>query len=192
MNGTNLMRVAVLALVAATGMQAAEPAKSESRWDAGAALVLPLDGLKAVTQKSGLGGMTAELGYNGRVYNTQLPFRVSASVNALPGEQKDYVKSSLLGLQLAADIVAPTGIDKLSMVVGISVNQWRWDYQDPTTHSKTTMKGPKAGFRWGFDYRLNRHWSASALLQMTELGVDAQAAHGYNPSWIQAGAKYRF
>ncbi|HJV21159.1 MAG TPA: hypothetical protein VJ570_00625 [Holophagaceae bacterium] len=186
---SNLLRFAVAALACA-GLSAQAPARSP--WDAGASLVLPLDGLKKVTQASGLGGLVLEGGYNGYVHGTKLPFRASVSLNAFPGKEVDYVKSSLLGLQVAADVFAPTGIDRLSMVTGLSLNRWRWDYQDATHRVTSTMKGPKMGARFGFDYEVNPRLTASLLLQVTELGVDAQSIRGYNPTWIQAGAKYRF
>lgn len=188
----HLVKLATAALLACAGLGAQTSAKPLGPWDGGLNLVLPLDGLKTVTQANGFGGITAEVGYNNLVHGTKLPFRASLSLNVLPGKEVDYVKSSLLGFQGAIDVFAPTGIDRLSMVTGLSLNRWRWDYQDATQHSTTTMKGPKMGARFGFDYQVNPKVTASLLLQMTELGVDPQSTRGYNPSWIQAGAKYRF
>jgi hypothetical protein len=185
---THLVKLAALAVLACGSLAA----QTRSPWDAGLSLVMPLDGLKAVTQTGGLGGFVVEGGYNGLVHGTSLPFRLSGSVNVLPGKQVDYVKSSLLGYQVAVDVFAPSGLDRLSMVAGLSLNRWRWDYQDATHHTTPTLKGPKMGARFGFDYKVNPRLTASLLLQMTELGVDNQSSRGYNPSWLQAGAKYRF
>ena len=187
MKTINLVRFAAAALLAAGALSA-----QTGPWDASASLVLPLDGLKAVTQTKGLGGATLEGGYNNRIANTKIPFRLSASLNVLPGEEANYVKSSLLGLQGAAEVLVPTGFQRLDMVAGLSLNWWRWDYEDATHHATETIKGAKMGARFGFEYHIDRRWSASALLQMTELGVNPDHSHGYNPSWIQVGAKYHF
>ena len=48
------------------------------------------------------------------------------------------------------------------------------------------------GGRFGFDYRVNTHFTASLLLQIVELGADAQSTKGYNPSWLQVGGTFRF
>ena len=183
-----LLSLGLLSLLALPALRA----QALTSWDVGASLVLPLDGLKKVTQASGLGGFTAEAGYHGLVHGSALPFRLSASVLALPGKQVAYVKSSLLGFQVAADVFSPTGVDRLLLVTGLSVNQWRWDYQDATQHTKASLKGAKLGARFGFDYQLNPRVTARLLLQVTELGTDNQRIRSYNPSWVQAGAKYRF
>lgn len=186
---SNLMRTAALVALACGSLAAQAPS---SPWDAGASLVLPLDGLKKVTHAGALGGLTLEGGYNGLVHGTRLPFRASVSLLHLPGRQEGDVKSSLMGLQVAADVVTTTGVDKLSTVLGFSATRWTWDYQDPTHRVRTTMRGPKLGFRFGFDYQVSARLTASCLLQQTELGTDNLSSRAYNPSWLQVGAKYRF
>lgn len=181
-------RTLALGLIACTALAAQE----RSPWDAGASLVYPLDGLKAVTQTSGLGGFTLEGGYNGLVRGSSLPFRASFSLNVLPGREKAFVKSSLLGAQVAVDTFAPVGLARTSLVMGLSLNQWRWDYQDATHHTTSTQKGAKMGARFGVDHQVSPRLTASVLLQVVELGTDSRAIHAYNPSWIQVGARYRF
>jgi hypothetical protein len=184
----HLVRLAALALVGGTFLCA----QDTSAFDAGLNVVVPLNTLKSITHTSGYGGFTAECGYSSHIRNTTVPFRLSASVNNLPGKQMDYTKNSLLGLQAAADVLTATASDRISMVAGLSLNAWRWDYQDPSVHTRTTMKGAKLGARFGFDYRASAQITTSLMLQMVELGTDAQSTKGYNPSWIQVGARYRF
>lgn len=168
-------------------------AQTPTPFDVAVGLVLPLDGLKSVTQASGFGGATFEAGYNTTLGRSTVPLRLSVSVNDLPGKEKDYVKSSLLGYQAAGDVLIPvTPGSRVSVVTGLSLNRWHWDYQDPTHRDSDYMKGLKFGFRFGFEYHASDRITASLLLQMTELGTDANATRGYNPSWIQAGARYRF
>ena len=187
-NRTHLLRGAALAFLAGTGLGA----QSLSPWDAGLSLVVPFDSLKMITNARTPGGIVLEAGYNTKVHNTNLPLRLSLSVNDLPGKQAGAVEQSLVGYQAAADVIAPTGLDKLDMVAGASLNAWRLDYQDSTHQADGAVKGLKMGARFGFDYRVNPHWTASLLLQIVELGADAQSTKGYNPSWLQAGAKLRF
>ncbi|GLH74549.1 hypothetical protein GETHLI_30510 [Geothrix limicola] len=188
----HLMRLAALTLAGGTCLSAQAPSPASSAFDAGLNVVMPLDTLKTITHASGLGGVTAEFGYSSQIRNTTVPFRLSVSVNHLPGKEVDYQKNSLLGFQGAADVFAPTGINRVSMVAGLSLNAWRWDFQDASNHTKSTMKGAKFGARFGFDFRVSDRVSTSLMLQMTELGTDNQAIQGYNPSWIQVGARYRF
>ncbi len=187
-NRHHLVGLAALALAGGSALYAQTP----SKLDAGFSAVLPLETLKTITHATGLGGFTAELGYSSQIPNTTIPFRLSASVNNLPGKQVDYVKNSLLGFQGAADVISQTGIANITMIAGFSVNTWRVDYQDATVHTRTTMKGAKLGARFGFDYLVNARFTASLMLQIVELGTDPQAIRGYNPSWLQAGARYRF
>ena len=182
----------LLGLAAAVLMAAGALAAQASPYDAGLSLVKPLDTLKAVNHASGFGGAVIEVGYNGLVFKTAQPYRLSLSVIDLPGKEAGYVKSSLLGFQGAADIFSPTGLDKLVLVAGLSLNGWRWNYQDATQHLDTTMKGTKFGARFGFDYHYSPKVTCSLLLQLVELGEDPKATQAYNPSWLQAGVKYRF
>jgi len=184
----HLVGLAALAMAGCAGLSAQTP----SKLDAGLNLVVPLETLKTITHATGLGGFTAELGYSTQIPNTTIPFRLSASVNNLPGKEVDYVKNALLGIQGAADVISQTGIAKITMITGLSVNAWHWDYQDATIHTRTTMKGAKLGARFGFDYQVNDRLTGSLMLQLVELGTDQQAIRGYNPSWLQAGARYRF
>ena len=184
----HLMGWLTASLLGATALSAQAPRP----FDAGLNLVAGLPALTSLTHASGLGGFTAEAGYNGLVKGSTVPFRLSASLNDLPGKEAAFVKSDLLGLQLAADISTDIGLRKVVMVSGLSLNTWRWTYQDATQKTEARMKGAKLGARFGFDIRLSERLTGSLLLQMTELGTDKLSSRGYNPSWLQAGARYRF
>lgn len=179
---------ALAALMAGTTLLHAQ----STRFDAGGSVVLPLDTLTAVTHHGGVAGLVVEGGYNSTLGSTGIPVRVSVSVNDLPGNQDGDVKSSLMGYQVAGDLRVPTGWGGLTGVVGVSLNGWRWDYQDATRHDVMSMKGAKFGARFGFDCPVAPRWTAALMLQLVELGTDNQATRPYNPSWIQAGLRYRF
>jgi len=185
---THFVRCAALAILGGLCLGAQTP----SSWDAGLNLVRPLDSLRMITQSGTPGGYTAEVGRNGLIHGGTIPYRLSASLTELPGKEVAGVKQSLQGFQVAADLFAASWIPKVSMVAGLSLNAWRWDYQDATHRSVNTMKGAKMGARFGFAYQASDRITASLLLQVVELGVDPQAIRGYNPSWLQAGATYRF
>jgi len=184
----HLMGWAAITLFGSTALSA----QASTSFDAGLSLVAGLPSLTSLTHSSGLSGFTAEAGYSGKVRNSTVPFRLSVSVNDLPGKEADYVKNDLLGVQVAADIYTNIGLSKVSIVTGLSLNAWRWSYQDATQHVDTRMKGAKMGARFGFDCAVSQRITATLMLQITELGTDKQSSVAYNPSWLQAGARYRF
>lgn len=168
-------------------------AQTPTPFDAGLALVLPQATLKSVTHASTVGGVTFEAGYTTTLGRSAVPCRVSVSLNDLPGKEVEYVKSSLLGYQAAADVLIPVvPASRLSVLTGLSLNRWHWDYQDATHRDSNYMKGAKFGARFGFEYHASDRVTASLVLQMVELGTDEYATRGFNPSWLQAGARYRF
>ncbi|WLT30737.1 hypothetical protein [Geothrix sp. PMB-07] len=55
-----------------------------------------------------------------------------------------------------------------------------------------SVKGVKLGFRVDLEYKVTNHLAAVATFQAVELGVDAPGTGSLNPSWFQAGARWRF
>jgi hypothetical protein len=184
-----IMGLGVAALAVGTNL----PAQDGNVWHAGLSVVKPLEGLKSVTNKSGLGsGFIGEVGYTGQFASTTVPFRATLAVNSFSGDTVLGVKSSLIGYQLAGDILTNTGAKNLTIVTGLSLNKWKWDYTNPDPTVIVKDKGIKFGVRLGLDYRINDHFSADALLQVTELGTDPKSSVSLNPSWLQVGVKYHF
>jgi len=181
----SLMGLGVLALAFSASLAAQEG----PRWDAGLGLVMPLDALTLLTNNKGLGaGFIPEIGFNGKLVGTTVPFRATFSINDLPGKDDNGTKTSLMGYQLAGDLFTATGWNKLSLVTGISINRW----QMKVDSTSSTVKGIKLGGRIGVEYRMSRACSADLLLQAIELGTDPQGITSYNPSWLQVGVKYHF
>jgi hypothetical protein len=161
--------------------------------DGGLSLVSPLDGLKKITNQSGLGGgFVLDLGYTSDLGKGAIPFRLSCSILSLPGKEVAYIQDTLLGLQVAGDIQVRLGASRLTLITGLSLNQWRWDHHGPTGHDTKAIKGIKFGGRMGLDYRMSPRFSTRITLQQVELGTDKQAIYGYNPSWLQLGVQYHF
>ena len=186
---TKLMALA-LAAFPLTGNLAAEDAK---RFDAGIAWSLATDNLRELTKSSGAsGGYNLDFGYNGKLAGTTVPTRISLGLNNFPGDSVNNVKTSLLGYQLAADLFIESGMKNLSFVSGVSINKWTKKVDPAPTGYDSAVKGTKFGARLGLEYQASASWSMSAMLQVVELGTDAKATKGYNPSWVQLGAKYHF
>lgn len=188
------MKKSLMGLGAALAVSGGLAAQDVRNWDAGLNLVLPLQTLTAMTNQNGVsGGFTAELGFNGHLGNTTVPFRTSLSINDLPGKADDQgVKMSLMNYQLAGDLFTATGVKGLSIVTGLSANKWSLKYTDPSGSAAPATKGIKFGGRIGLEYAVSPAVTLSALVQLVEFGTDAQQIVSYNPSWIQVGAKYHF
>jgi len=185
----HLAGLALTALAAGAGLGAQETRTG----DAGFSLVCPLDGLKKITRQTGLaGGFTLELGTTGSVGGGTIPYRLSCSFNDFPGREVDAVQDTLMGVQVAGELLTPLGGSRFTLSTGASLNGWRWDHQEPGFHDTQSIKGVKFGGRLGLDFRVSPRFSVLALLQLTELGTDRQAIYGYNPSWLQVGARYHF
>ena len=175
--------------VAAIAISSPLAAQEGPRWDAGLSLVMPLDALTSLTNNHGLGGgFIPEIGFNGKLVGTTVPFRVTFGINDLPGKDNDGTKTSLMGYQLAGDLFTDTGWNKLSLVTGLSINRWQMKVDSTTS----TVKGIKLGGRIGLEYRMSKACSADLLLQAVELGTDPQGITAYNPSWLQVGVKYHW
>lgn len=179
-----------LATFPLAGTLAAQDAK---RFDASLSWALATDNLKEITNASGaFGGFNADIGYNGKLIGTTVPLRLSLGVNDFPGKDREGVKQSLLGIQVAGDIFIDTGLKDLSIVTGVSLNKWTKDVSPKPADYSSDVKGIKFGVRFGLDYRLNPNWSMHTLLQVVEVGTDATGTKGNNASWVQIGAAYHF
>jgi hypothetical protein len=154
------------------------------RWDAGGAFLIGLDGLKSVTGNGQ--GTNLQVGFNGHIANSEVPFRASLQHYTMPWDGSNPAHTGLRDLQLAGDIFTSTPFARLRLLTGISLNKWsRGD-------AKTSVKGLKFGGRLGVDVALNPKWSAELTFQAVELGTDALATKGLNPSWAQLGVRYHF
>jgi hypothetical protein len=185
---TPLRLLALGAALACSGLAAQEAQKT---WTAGAGFTIALDGLRAITHHSN--GGVLDFGYNGHLGNSTVPFRASLGYQYLPGTEDSGVKQSLTSLQLAGDILIDTPWKDLQFITGLSINKYKVKSEVVDVGNNTeTVKGPKFGARLGMEYKINPAWSAQLLLQMTELGTDAAATTGINPSWLQLGVKFHF
>jgi hypothetical protein len=141
MNLKNRMMGLGVAMLAVAGSLGAQDVQ---RWDVGAGLVLGTDNLKEITNKSGFSGGAVDVGFNGLLAGTTIPFRISLGGNFFPGQEvvrhdpyedgrytqplhqvDQNVKGSLSGYQLAGDLFINTGYQGLRIVSGLSVNKWK-------------------------------------------------------------------
>lgn len=184
---TPLRVLALGALLAGSVLSAQEAKKS---WTAGASLTAALDGLKEVTHKTN--GFVVDFGYNGNLGNTSVPFRASLGYQMFPGADNFGLKQSLTSVQLAGDLFIESGLKNLSFITGLTVNKYKAKAEGFGINETESVKGVKLGARLGLEYQFNPAWSAQLMVQMTELGTNATATTGINPSWIQAGVKFHF
>jgi opacity protein-like surface antigen len=158
-----------------------------------------LDGITKVTDKA-WGGGSLEVGYQGILGGTKIPFRAALAYGQFPGaktmtirhftsmdpftshtEQVSGVDTTLKNLQLSGDIFLPTPVSRLSFVSGISINKWHADNpwitlgRDPNPDAPSQAKrstGPelKFGFRAGLSYELNERMTCVLRYQFSALG----------------------
>ncbi len=185
---TPLRILALGAVLAGTGLVAQEADKT---WTAGASISAALDGLKDITGKTN--GFVVDFGYNGHLGATTVPFRASLGYQLFPGTANaSGVKQSLTSIQLAGDIFVDSPWKNLKFITGLSLNQYKVKTESATVNTTDSAKGTKFGARLGLEYQFNAAWSAQALVQITELGTDANKSTGLNPSWAQFGVKFHF
>jgi len=177
-------RMKNILLAAALGMGATLSAQATTPWDAGVAYLVGLDGLKTVTGNGQ--GYNAQVGYNGHIANSEVPFRASAQVYQMPWDGSNPENTGLRDYQLSFDVFSKPSYAGLRLVTGLSVNKW------VRGEAQTSVKGVKFGGRIGLDYELNHHWIAELTVQVVELGTDGNATKGLNPSWAQLGVRYQF
>jgi hypothetical protein len=180
-----------LALVAALAGPALLAQDAQKPWTAGANLSFALDGLKNITHKSN--GFVVDFGYTGHLGGTSVPFRTSFGYQFFPGSEELGLKTSLTSYQLAGDILIDTPWKNLQFITGLSLQKYHAKAEATGLGSTSeNVKGTKFGARLGVEYQINSAWSAQLMVQMTELGTDATATVGINPSWLQAGVKFHF
>lgn len=185
---TPLRFLALGAALTCSGLVAQETQKS---WTAGASMTQALDGLKGVTHKTT--GFIVDFGYNGHLGNTDVPFRASLGYQLFPGSDYEGLKQSLTSMQLAGDIFVASPWKNLQFITGLSLNKYQVKAELAGLGSETeTVKGIKFGARVGAEYKFSPAWSGQMMLQMTELGTNADGSRGFNPSWIQVGVKFHF
>jgi hypothetical protein len=176
----------------------------------GGGLTFATDSLKKVTHT--VTGFNFNISTQMPIASSNVMFRPGLGLSILPGkwgENNDLdngittqSKTQLINVQGSLDILIPAGsIQGLSVVSGISLNQWRYQgqTQDGNPHpfgldgSKASAT-VKVGARLGFDYRWSKAWSGEMLLQIVEFGSndDQVHMHNINPAWVQVGVKYHF
>ncbi len=189
MKKSKLMMIGLATLL--SGGLSAQDVKT---FDVGIALPWSLNTLQNITNHSSVAGACVDFGYNGHVMDSAVPFRVSLGANIFPAgdPNSDGNKVRLDDYQLAGDLFINTGYKGLSIVTGVSVNKWRMKTTAPTVTTTETVKGMKIGGRIGLEYAINKSFSAHAMLQVVEMGVNGNASQNYNPSWLQVGAKFHF
>ena len=187
-------------------------AEEEQNMAIGGGFTVAADSLKKVTHNT--------LGLNVNI-STQMPiassnvlFRPGLGLSLFSGKfgQNNDIdngvvvesKTQLVNLQATFDIMVPAVlVDNLTLVTGLSVNQWRYSGQtkggNPHPFGLDGSYAPddvKLGFRVGMDYRISKQWSSEVLFQMVEFGSRDKSNdihyHNFNPTWLQFGVKYHF
>jgi len=186
---------ALLALPAAAG----EPTEN---WHLGLDVSLANDSLRKVTEKTE--GLGLCIGLDRKLGDSNVGFRPGFSMHFLPGNYRgDDSKVSLTNLQLAMDLLIPTGLKNLNVATGLSLNLWRYSAigsnQGVPPYDLSGSKAPndlKFGFRLGLDAKVSSNVTAEVMLQMVEFGRYITGkdyiADCINPSWVQVGARYHF
>lgn len=177
-------RLKNILLIGALAVGAPLAAQDTTRWDAGGAYIVGLDGLKSVTGSGQ--GYNVQVGFNGHIANSGVPFRASLQVYEMPWDGNDPANTGLRDTQLACDVFTQTSYEKLRLVTGLSINKW------VRGEEEASVKGVKFGARIGLDYAISPHWTGEFTIQVVELGTDDKATKGLNPSWAQVGVRYRF
>lgn len=189
-------------------------------WNLGGALINQLDSAKAITN-NGLGFAFSgaadwKTGQNYTVRTGLAVNYLAGSAWDAPGWSYNGVKTNLMGLQAFGDLHIPTGNKDLHLVVGLSMQQWRFSTTKPAASvspiqnhasdpTSGNIQGIKFGMRAGLDWRFSAKWSGELMIQQTELGNwnKYDEPRGYkeqgvvfltneNPGWIQIGVRYHF
>ena len=133
--------------------------------------------------------------------------RGTASYFAMPGQvRSNGLKTSIDLIQVAGDVVFPTGVEGLDGVVGLSANVFSVTNTGVESADKNDVAGHfpvkdgsglKGGVRIGFEYAFTKSLKAEVMFQQTELGGQngsdpVKRAGGVNPGWMQIGFRYNF
>lgn len=176
----------------------------------GGGITIANDSLKKVTHNTP--GLNFNISTQVPVASSKVMFRPGLGLSVFAGkwgtnEDVDNgltteSKTQLVNVQATFDLMIPTGaVDNLTLITGISINQWRYSGQVRGGHPHPfDLEGSKApddvklGFRAGLDYRFNKQWSGEFLLQLVEFGSKntEEHYHNFNPTWLQVGVKYHF
>jgi hypothetical protein len=219
-NVKNIGLGVMAALLLAPSLQAAE-----GKAFLGGGLTFANDSLRKVTNNSL--GLNVNGGWDYQLADSNTTFRMGLGLTILSGKEATYSyiydpnnmyadvttisKTTLYNVQGTLDLLIGTPSEKVKIITGLSVNQWRYQSASrfaagshnndivPTPHPYDLQgsKAPgnlKVGFRFGVDYQVNKAWSGEAVLQMVEFGAgDSESRfNSINPTWIQVGVKYHF
>lgn len=188
-----------LALVVSLGLGLTVKAEESKGFYIGGSATIANDSLRKVTNETL--GLNLNIGLDRMIGDTNIGLRPQFAMTWLSGKPKDGTKTSLVNLQVAADVLIPVGYERVRLVTGFSINQWRYAaVADSNGNHPFNLSGKKApaslklGFRGGVDVKIADRWTAEALFQMVEFGsMDTKVGyHNFNPSWIQVGVKYHF
>lgn len=179
-------------------------AAQDSGFTVGAGLMLPLDSLKKATN----GGISASLqaDYRTTLPGTEVATRVGLGLVAMPGQDRNGLKTSLNLAQAYGDLVLDLPAASLRGIVGLSLNSYTMsttgteslDPEDVAHHFPVRdAKGLKLGLRLGLTYAFSRQVAGELLFQQTELSGKDLAdplvrVGGINPAWLQLGVRYSF
>ncbi|WLT30913.1 hypothetical protein [Geothrix sp. PMB-07] len=173
-------------------------ALAQSPFSIGLNVIKGLDGLTKVTDRPV--AFSLDLGYQGILGGTEIPFRASIAYHHFPGAATTNVRhfvsddpfttkdtkvsgvdTSLSSFQLAGDIYVPTPIKALKIVSGFSLNKWHTSNpwltlghdSDPNANSMASHSNGaeiKFGFRTGIAYEVNECVTLLIRYQFVSLG----------------------
>lgn len=161
-------------------------------------------GLSKVTHSNS--GFGLNVGYNTKVYQTDVPVRISLAVNRFPGKAQNGLTTSLTQVQLAGDLLLATGFQRLRGIAGLSLNNYSASFSGVESQTPEDVehhfpfkdtKGLKVGFKLGLEYDLAPNWRGEVAFQQTELAGKKTSdplvrVGGLNPAWVQVGIRYDF
>jgi hypothetical protein len=168
-------------------------------------LISALDSLKKATDKSTALQVGAD--YHTKILDTEIPTRVGLTLAAMPGSERNGLKTSLTLLQLHGDVLLDGPGSAWNPVIGMSLNHYSMsrsgtenlaDPLDKDHHFPVRdAKGVKIGLRVGLDYAMTEKVSLELMFQQTELaGKDLTDSMvrvgGINPAWLEFNVRYRF
>jgi|GEM_PF-5297212 len=188
------MRKSTLSLLAFAALSSA--AMAQSPFSIGVNAINGLNGVTSITGKSL--AYSLEVGYQGILGGTQIPYRASLAYARFPGSdtmdvrhfvgddpfvtrtaQVTGVDTTLSNIQLAGDVYLPLPVPHLRMITGMSLNKWHsnnpWltlgrDYNTPSQQTHSNGPEIKFGFRAGLSYDLTEKVACVLRYQFSALG----------------------
>lgn len=201
-----------MAFAAITSVAMAQ-SPAPSPFTVGVNLINGLNGVTSITDKTL--GASIEVGYQGILGGTQIPYRASLTYVRFPGsdtmkvrhflqddpfvavvKQHSGVDTSLSDIQVAGDIYLPLPIPRLKLITGMSLNKWHannpWltlgrDSSQPPSSQDLHSNGPeiKFGFRAGLSYDLTDRITGVLRYQWSALGSTYAVDERSTPSVLQ-------